>query len=247
MLSSLIGIVGRETTSNYAAGSTYMDALASHRLSRGQKAISIDLGIVEEFGMLAKDAHLMASLKAPGTFRPLVPSQLFALLDYYCDPLLDLSSPDEAQLIVGLEAPSSVQAKGKPLPHWIYQPLYARLFNFDQRRQDTSTSGEATAAIDFSTAFQTVDSLSAGGLLVADALMTKLSSIVATPREDMDVDSPMHRYGVDSLLAVEIRNWFSNAVKADVTVFDVLGETTLRAIGTMAAGRSAWRREEWIE
>jgi NADP-dependent 3-hydroxy acid dehydrogenase YdfG len=46
MLSSSSGIAGTRGQANYAAGNTFLDALAHYRVSRGLKAVSIDIGPV---------------------------------------------------------------------------------------------------------------------------------------------------------------------------------------------------------
>ena len=52
---------------------------------------------------------------------------------------------------------------------------------------------------------------------------------------------PPHVYGVDSLLAVESRNWFSKMWKADVAVFDITGQESIAPLGGAVAGRSGLR------
>lgn len=51
----------------------------------------------------------------------------------------------------------------------------------------------------------------------------------------------MHVYGIDSLVAIELRNWFSKELSADVAVFDIMGEASLAAIGELVSKRSSWR------
>ncbi|KAJ4286910.1 hypothetical protein N0V88_007855 [Collariella sp. IMI 366227] len=55
MLSSLIGVVGLASQSNYSAGGAFQDALARHRVEQGLPGVSIDLGIVKSVGYLAED------------------------------------------------------------------------------------------------------------------------------------------------------------------------------------------------
>ena len=74
-------VVGKETTANYAVGNSYMDALAHHRIQCGERAASLDLGIMGEEGLLAENEDLMAKMNAPGNLVPILSSQLHALLD----------------------------------------------------------------------------------------------------------------------------------------------------------------------
>jgi len=46
----------------------------------------------------------------------------------------------------------------------------------------------------------------------------------------------MHLYGVDSLIAVELRNWFTE-FSADIAIFEILGGATFKAVGGLAALR----------
>lgn len=41
--------------------------------------------------------------------------------------------------------------------------------------------------------------------------------------------------GVDSLIAVVLRNWFLKTVKVDIVVFEILGGATADMLGNFAA------------
>jgi len=43
--------------------------------------------------------------------------------------------------------------------------------------------------------------------LVADAVVQKIGSIMMLPIEDVTLDKPLADIGLDSLVAVEFRNW----------------------------------------
>ena len=66
ILSSVGGVFGNRSQSNYAAGNTYQDALARHRVSLGEKCISIDLGMILSIGFAAERPELLDLLKAAG-------------------------------------------------------------------------------------------------------------------------------------------------------------------------------------
>lgn len=48
--------------------------------------------------------------------------------------------------------------------------------------------------------------------------------------DDIDVSRPLHVYRVDSLLAVEVRNWFAKVWKADIAVFDITGQQSIASL-----------------
>lgn len=59
MLSSMNGIVGHVGQANYAAGNTFQDALAHHRVQCGENAASLDLGLFTFTGRVARDPRLL--------------------------------------------------------------------------------------------------------------------------------------------------------------------------------------------
>lgn len=117
-LSSIASIIGSGAQANYAAGNAYMDALVHHRIARGQKATSIDLGWMESEGVIAESEFLQKGITAAGFLIPISQPNFHALLDFYCDPRLDLSTSRTCQPIIGLETPTAMRAKGSNEPHW---------------------------------------------------------------------------------------------------------------------------------
>ena len=46
----------------------------------------------------------------------------------------------------------------------------------------------------------------------------------------MDMSKPLHAYGVDSLLTVELRNYFAKELNADVAIFDITDGSSFEAV-----------------
>lgn len=247
LLSSICGIVGKEGQANYAAGNTYMDALAHHRTRSGEKAASVALGMMEDEGMLAENFDLMAKIRAAGTWMPVLPKELHALLDHFCDPALPVLSPLKCHVVIGIETPVNLRAKGLEPSSWMHQPIGRHFFQLPGTT-DSSTSISAVAekkAVDFPALFASVGSLAEAAGIVTRALVEKLAKSLSIAKEEIDATEPMHRYGIDSLMAVELRNWFASKMNADVAVFEILGESTFVAVGSVVAGRSSFRQAEW--
>lgn len=62
-------------------------------------------------------------------------------------------------------------------------------------------------AINFAALFRQSNSTKKRAQLIADALAKKLSRALSMQAEDIAENKPLHAHGVDSLVAVELRNW----------------------------------------
>ena len=45
--------------------------------------------------------------------------------------------------------------------------------------------------------------------IITDALVAKTAEILRIPTSEIDPSRPMYSYGVDSLVALEVRNWIT--------------------------------------
>jgi hypothetical protein len=244
MLSSVAGIFGSRGQSNYAAGNTFQDELARHRIGLGEKATALDLGPFSTVGIMFEKKELKERFSSFSDFRPVTEPELHALLDYYCDPNLDLLTFLKCQTVVGVGSHAGLGERNLDTAYWIKMPSLRHLIQVDG-------TGDAAASkpqqiVDFASLFATAASLAEAGAFVTEALIKKLSKMLSIGQEELDVNKPMHLYGVDSLVAVELRNWFARELHADVAIFDILGSATTATVGILAAGKSSYRQEAWV-
>lgn len=54
----------------------------------------------------------------------------------------------------------------------------------------------------------------------------------------------MSHYGVDSLVAVELRNWLGSAAKAKVSIFTILQTPSLAEFASLVASSSEFLKTE---
>ena len=80
---------------------------------------------------------------------------------------------------------------------------------------------------DFAPNFRQAATVGERAEVVVQALAKKLARSLSMVVDDVDSSKPLFDYGVDSLVAVEIRNWIGKEFSADVAVFDIMGARRL--------------------
>lgn len=249
MLSSVAGILGNRGQSNYCAGNTYQDGLAHYRNSLGLAARSIDLGAIGGIGWMEENK---GSLNFAKTMENLIikPEEFFTILKCAITGFSggkggggggkgDASLP--TQLITGVGTGGLNKANlatGATIPYyWLDETARMRfLRELDLHSTSQSTSDGDTNELKGSlTACTTV---TAAVELITGAVAHKLAKSMMVSVDEIDVARPVSSYGVDSLVAAEMRNWCFRELKADVNVFELLSGVPITGLAGMIAERS---------
>jgi hypothetical protein len=240
LMSSVAGIYGARGASGYAAGNTFEDGLARYRIALGEKAVSFDLGMFLSVGVLKDNLALREKTLASTVFQQITESDLHALLDVYCNPSLDEVPLLRSQTVVGMTP--KLREKGMTTTEWIKRPFYQHMTLVEGTEAGISGKAEHT---NFAALFANAGSVADVTAAVTEQLRIKLSKMLSLPLAEIDVEKPIHQYGVDSLAAVELRNWFSRELRADVAIFDILGGANIASAVGLAVRKSNYRRAEW--
>ncbi|KAK4161309.1 hypothetical protein QBC43DRAFT_97854 [Cladorrhinum sp. PSN259] len=252
LLSSLAGLAGNSGQSNYVAGNTYQDALARHRLVRGQSAASIDVGMMVQVGLVAESIKVAENLMRVG-YMAIYEAELLSLMDRLCDPdpaRRAAESPLSGQIPIGITTPGMFRRKGYEEKDWMRRPEFCHLRQMDldddsAHCKDAGGQGEgADTNINYEVALAKAQSLSAAAELVQAGLIRKLSRALFIPEQDIDPAAAVHVAGVDSLVAVELKYWFLKETHAEVAVFNILGNDSLHDLCVFAVKKSPlWKGE----
>jgi hypothetical protein len=73
-----------------------------------------------------------------------------------------------------------------------------------------------------------------GTTFLANEIGRTLYGFMLRDEETLDLDLAPSAAGVDSLVAIELRNWFKHSLGVDVTVLEILGSESLFALGRRA-------------
>lgn len=235
MLSSVAGIAGSRGQGNYAAGNTFQDAFANYRAGQNLRATSIDLGMVVGVGYIAENENDLIGENL----------RLFGLMSIHEDELLALigaviskgaTASLPRQVVLGLGNGGLIKEQGIDEPYWMTDAKFAHVRLIDAVY--TLTSSENTVIAQLSTLLAEATTFADATKAICDSLLSKISRITMLPIEDLEPGKPASAYGVDSLVAVEVRNWVFREINADVNVFDILSRTPMSALAGKIATRS---------
>ncbi|RAH55380.1 polyketide synthase [Aspergillus piperis CBS 112811] len=221
MLSSASGIAGLRGQGNYAAGNTFIDALAHHRHARGLPAVSIDVGPVTDIGYMAQRSDITELIRSLG-FVGLNGDELLGILQTTMGSDENTRKSSNPQIILGLPTGGHLAAEGLDVPYTLSNARLARLSRIGAISQDDGESGPA-----LSEQIKKAPSRASATEAVTDALRARLANQMMVEVEDVDASKPVSGYGVDSLTAVDIRVWCLKEAQADVSILDIVNYSSI--------------------
>ncbi len=230
MLSSAVGLVGNFSQANYCAGSTFQDGLAQHRRSLGLPALSVDLGIINSVGYVAENEGVAKHLARMG--------HDFVSEDNMLG-LLQIAIADgqqnhlPSQMVTGL----STRELGAA---WIQDSKFAVLRRTRPSGASSGSPGQGADSqkMSLQDRLGAVKSLEDALTVICEAIISKLANNLMVSDADIDPEQPITACGVDSLIAVELRNWLLGQTGAEISVIDVLQSKSIVALSGSIARRS---------
>jgi hypothetical protein len=227
MLSSAAGIIGNKGQAAYSAANTFMNAFAQYRVRQGLPATAIDLAAVSDVGYLAENTErkeiVMGSMGSEGVNEV----ELHALIAAAISG--KMSSACSNHCITGLDIDP-----GSLTPAWMLDSKFSRI-----RPSDLDTAAKSTAKVSLSQSFKQASSVGEAEALVYGGLVDKVSTILMIVKDEIDGRQPIAAYGLDSLVAVEIRNWITRETGASLQVLELLSSGSLIALSQLVVKKSA--------
>ena len=239
MFSSLSGIVGQSGQANYAAANTFLDAFQRYRHHLRLSACVIDIGVVEDVGYVSQNPAILQQFR---TINAQTISEQ-ALLEALENAIVqsDRKSPSPSgttnpnQIIIGLGSRTSILDPQSRCT-WKRDVRMSVYRNSEATASFATTEGNEPLKVFLS-------AIAANPSLLADTssldflsqeIGACLCSFVQTPVEELNVTRSLAAMGVDSLLAIELRNWWRQALGLEVTTLEILGSDNVNELGKIA-------------
>lgn len=210
---------------HFSAGSTFQDSFARNRVAAGKPVTSISVNL----------GDLSAQVGASPTAIPIesVLSQIEAAIRH---PPVTLA---DAQVIVGLPSLNTL-APGHP----IWRDRRFGTLRLGIRRAISSLEFHETTTTQTSTPSDLlVQALEneQGEETVALTLKTRLAVLLHVQAEEIDLATPLALYGVDSIVAVDLRSWLASVGSAKLSVLEILNAVSLHEVAKLVIARTQLR------
>jgi short-subunit dehydrogenase/aryl carrier-like protein len=227
LFSSVIGVLGAPAQANYAAANAFLDALAHLRRSQGLPALSIDWSGWAEIGMAAEASRNGRSIISEvGTLSP----------EQGVEALGRLLEADEPQVAV---LPFRWGRWRELFPSFSRSPLLRELVDAEADEQHEARAADRAAAEHI---------LAAGEEertgLIAAFLQQELARVLEIETDSLDVDAPLTHVGLDSLMALEVKNRVETTHGIELPVVGLIEDPTITNLATQVAGLIAGRGAE---
>jgi acyl transferase domain-containing protein/acyl carrier protein len=201
LFSSLSSVFGHAGQGNYAAANMFLDALAWQRRAQGLPALTINWGYLGEVGYLAERPQLGERLQRQGVLSFTVKQALTLL-----ERAMQRQAIQVSVMRVDWPRWHGLGVTGRVSPRFAH--LFSALSGRCQLPEGPLEELTPPARIDA-------------------RIRDKVARVLGTTPDRLDADKPLLNLGIDSLMAVELRNWIEQEWHIRVPIMELMRSTSL--------------------
>ena len=221
-LSSVASTIGNLTQASYAASGSFMAAFEEHRRALGLPCSTIELAPVSGVGVAARDEKTQEQISSlfgnewidlndiQGLFAAAIRGDMEQSCNNHCITALG-----------GAKEPSAERH------FWPQDPRFSHLLGRSDGSEESSANAQTSATTaaaqaslpDILSSTQDPETIIS---TVTAGFVQKLSGIMMIPPEEIDPLKPISAFGLDSLVAIEIRYWINSELQANLQLLEIL-------------------------
>lgn len=245
-LGSFISVIGGRSQSNYAFGGAYQDGLADFRRSLGLRAVTINLGVVKDIGIIARNGAVGAARDWAEAFG-LDEYELYALVEHaISEQQTGGGCSIPAQIITGIPTIAMVKEAGIPRPYYFDDPKFSMLASMGAEQTPVNTKRENAlpSSLALGEQLKGVTSITEASKLVLNALVAEVAKLMQVDAGEIDTNKALYSHGVDSLVAVDMAHWIKKEIGADVVLSDITATVPITSFAKDITAKSkfSWKK-----
>jgi hypothetical protein len=239
MFSSISGITGIIGQANYDAGNTYQDAVAQNRPISRTHFMSLDLGLIKgtSFYDGADGEVRMQSLVRQGMI-PVNFDEVDAILDYAIDPQARTNHCKQA--IIGIDGQSIADAANATPTTKSALFVHLRSSRPEATKLKGAQAHNSGQKLTITDAVTLTDARS----IITEAIVQNVSNLISLNTDMIRLDVPLLEFGVDSLSAIELKNWIGKEFHSAIQASEILDEPSIPSLAIRIASRSSLLNSE---
>ncbi|KAF2162370.1 hypothetical protein M409DRAFT_58464 [Zasmidium cellare ATCC 36951] len=214
-LSSIASLSGNIGQAAYSGSNAAVDAFCNWRGRQGLPATSINLPAISNHGYVAEAVMAHGSQINDRIYRAAI---TMAHLEASVSAVLQVSG-SRNQVIVGLSKTHEGRA-------WLVDAgILFELMRWDQADRDRGNQAQEcprSGEIPARNLIALGADAEAKRSIIQEALVKKISSMLMVSSDDVQLEKSVTDLGLDSLVAVELRNWIVRELDANLPVMDIV-------------------------
>ncbi|KAF2157804.1 putative polyketide synthase [Myriangium duriaei CBS 260.36] len=226
LMSSAVALSGNPGQTNYGAACAYQDSLARYRSRLGLPAYSINVGAVVDTGFVSENPEIATALRRQG-LGTITSAELLAKINYAILHPIG-ATPEQAQCSIGLIPAGNERGLGAST--WLAESRFRQL-----AKSGASARASAEGSADLLGTISAAKTSDEALACVCQAILQQLSKLIATPIDYISELAKLDDYGVDSLVAVELRNWIGAYLQANISILTMRNAPSIKALAGMVA------------